>query len=70
MVREKNMPIITVELRRGRSLDQRREFAKRVTDAAVDTLDAKRERVRIRFIEFEKEEVARGGVLMSDESPG
>lgn len=63
------MPIINVELRKGRSLDQRRAFAKRVTDAAVEELGAKRERVRIRFMEFEKEEVARGGVLMCDEPP-
>ncbi len=61
------MPIITVELRKGRSLDQKREFARRVTDAAEEALDGIRDRVRIRFVEFEKDEVARGGVLMSDE---
>ena len=60
------MPNITVELLSGRTLDQRREFAEAVTAAAVDVLKAKREAVRIRFAEIEKQDVANGGVLESD----
>jgi 4-oxalocrotonate tautomerase len=61
------MPNITVELLAGRTLDQRREFAQAVTDAAVDILKARRQDVRIRFDEIEKIDVANGGVLKADE---
>lgn len=60
------MPIIRVDIREGRSIDQKRAFAERVTAAAVEELDAKQERVRIRFDEFSPDEVALGGALMSD----
>jgi 4-oxalocrotonate tautomerase len=61
------MPNITVELLSGRTLDQRREFAQAVTDAAVDILKARRQDVRILFQEIEKTDVANGGVLKADE---
>ncbi|GAT66886.1 4-oxalocrotonate tautomerase [Planomonospora sphaerica] len=63
---EADMPNITVELLSGRTLDQRREFAAAVTEAAVDVLKARREAVRILFTEIEKSDVANGGVLESD----
>jgi 4-oxalocrotonate tautomerase len=60
------MPNITVELLSGRTLDQRREFAEAVTAAAVDILKARRASVRIRFDEIERQDVANGGTLESD----
>ena len=60
------MPNITVELLSGRTMDQRREFAAAVTAAAVDVLKAKREAIRILFVEIEKSDVANGGTLESD----
>jgi 4-oxalocrotonate tautomerase len=63
------MPNITVELLSGRTLDQRRDFAAAVTNAAVEILNAKLETVRIRFDEIEKEDVANAGVLESDRHP-
>lgn len=60
------MPNITVELLSGRTLDQRREFARAVTDAAINILKAKPEMVRIQFDEIEKSDVAYAGVLESD----
>lgn len=60
------MPNITVELLSGRELDQRRRFAAAVTDAAVEILNARRESVRIRFDEIEREDVANAGELESD----
>ena len=60
------MPNITVELLSGRTLDQRREFAQAVTDAAVNILKAREGAVRILFTEIEKSDVANGGVLESD----
>jgi 4-oxalocrotonate tautomerase len=61
------VPNITVELLSGRTLDQRREFAAAVTQAAVDILNAKRASVRIRFDELEREDVANAGLLESDQ---
>lgn len=61
------MPNITVELLRGRTVDQRREFADAVTADAVQILGARRQDVRIVFTEFAADEVANGGVLALDD---
>ncbi|MEV4411490.1 tautomerase family protein [Catellatospora sp. NPDC049609] len=60
------MPNITVELLRGRTLDQRREFAEAVTAQAVALLGANRQDVRILFVEIGDDLVAKGGVLAVD----
>lgn len=60
------MPNITVELLAGRTIDQKREFVAAVTEAAVRTLGAKPESVRIRLDEIEAWEVANGGTLEAD----
>jgi 4-oxalocrotonate tautomerase len=60
------MPFIRVEILKGRTLDQRREFARRVTEAAVETLNTTPDRVRITFQELDPTELARGGKLASD----
>ncbi|MGH2598576.1 MAG: tautomerase family protein, partial [Dehalococcoidia bacterium] len=62
------MPIITVELKTGRTLEQRAAFARAVTRAAVEHLDAVPDRVRIRFDEFATDAVAQGGALMSEQA--
>ena len=62
------MPNISIELFEGRSVDEKRELAAKVTDAVVDTLKVKREIVRIKFINLNKQDVARGGTLISDQS--
>jgi 4-oxalocrotonate tautomerase len=62
------MPSITVQLLRGRSIDQKRAFAVAVTDAAVEKLGARPGDVRIAFEHIEPDDVANGGVLASDDS--
>ncbi len=64
------MPFISVEILEGRSIDQRRQFAREVTRAAVDCLGAKPEKVRVRFVELKPHDLARNGVLVLDENPG
>lgn len=61
------MPNITVELLRGRTVDQRREFAKAVADSAVEILGARRQDVRMVFQEITPDIVANGGVLASED---
>lgn len=61
------MPNITVELLRGRTLQQRRDFAEAVADSAVEILGARRQDVRMVFTELTADSVANGGVLASED---
>jgi 4-oxalocrotonate tautomerase len=62
------MPNITVELLKGRTMEQHREFVRRVTEDAVECLNARRESVRILLVEIDPSDVANGGVLKADEA--
>lgn len=65
--RREEMPNITVELLQGRTLEQRRDFAKAVAESAVEILGARRQDVRMVFSEITPDIVANGGVLASDD---
>ena len=60
------MPILQVELIKGRTTEQKRAMADKVTKALVETVNCKAEDVRIIIREMEKEDYATGGVLFSD----
>lgn len=60
------MPFIRVELLAGRTLDQRRAFARAVTLAACEHLETEPQSVRIVFAELDGSDLARGGVLNCD----
>lgn len=60
------MPIVTVNIARGRTIDQKRSLVKAVTQAVVSTLDVKPEWVTVLINEHERENWATGGVLHSD----
>ena len=62
------MPSITIQLLRGRTIEQKRAFAAALTDVAVETLGARREDVRIAFEHIEPEDVSNGGVLAVDDA--
>jgi 4-oxalocrotonate tautomerase len=62
------MPNITVELLAGRSLEQRRAFARAVADNAVEILGARLQDVRMVFTEITGDDVANGGVLASEDA--
>lgn len=61
------MPNITIELLRGRTVDQRRAFAQAVADSAVELLGARRQDVRMVFTEITPDVVANGGILASED---
>lgn len=65
-IEEEQMPSITVEAFEGRTLDQRRELAKAITEAVVRIYKAPPEAVRILFREHKRQDVARGGKLECD----
>ncbi|MDI9332005.1 MAG: 4-oxalocrotonate tautomerase [Alphaproteobacteria bacterium] len=60
------MPTIHVELFEGRTLEQKRAYAKALTEATVQTLGSKPEAVEIIFTDIKKHDWATGGVLWSD----
>lgn len=60
------MPNISIEIFEGRTLEQRRELVRRITDAATDVLGIDPSGVRITWFEIQRQDLARGGKLFSD----
>lgn len=60
------MPNVTIDFLKGRTIEQKREMAKRVTDAIVQTLNCKPEAVQIIMHELSKDQLANGGELRID----
>jgi 4-oxalocrotonate tautomerase len=60
------MPTINVQLFEGRTLEQKRAFAKAVTEAACSTLNCTPESVDVLIQEMKKEDWATAGKLWSD----
>jgi len=61
------MPIIQVNLFKGRTVEQKRKLVTAMTDAVVNSLGSKREDVRIILREMEKQDYAIAGKLSCDE---
>ncbi len=60
------MPHVQVTLLKGRTSEQKRRIAERITDALEQEGKTPREGIVITFVEVEKDSYARGGVLMLD----
>jgi len=60
------MPHIQVTMLKGRTTEQKRKLAKRLTDAMVEEAGAARDAVTVAIVEVEKEDFARGGTLIAD----
>ncbi|MFW6149668.1 MAG: 2-hydroxymuconate tautomerase [Atribacterota bacterium] len=60
------MPILQMEILKGRTLDQKRKMVKKVTDAVTETLNCPKEAVRIIIREMESENFSVGGDLKVD----
>ena len=60
------MPNVTIDFLEGRTIEQKREMATRVTDAIVQTLNCKPEAVQIIMHELSKDQLANGGELRID----
>ncbi|HER24322.1 MAG TPA: 4-oxalocrotonate tautomerase [Candidatus Atribacteria bacterium] len=60
------MPILQVELLKGRTVQQKREMVRKVTDAITETLNCPKEAVRIIIREMEFEDFAHAGILKVD----
>jgi 4-oxalocrotonate tautomerase len=60
------MPMVQVTMLEGRTAEQKRKVAQRITDVLVEEANAKREAIMIAFHEVSRESYASGGVLMAD----
>ncbi|MFZ0772772.1 MAG: 2-hydroxymuconate tautomerase [Candidatus Sulfotelmatobacter sp.] len=60
------MPMVQITMLQGRSAEQKRKIAKRVTDVLVEEAGARREAIIVAFHEVSKESYASGGELMVD----
>lgn len=60
------MPIVHIDIKKGRTVEQKRAMVKEVTKAIAETLDAKESAIRIVINEMEKENFAVSGVLDCD----
>ncbi|MEX2548026.1 MAG: 4-oxalocrotonate tautomerase family protein [Chloroflexota bacterium] len=64
------MPRLIVQQIEGRSVEQKRELARRLTDTVVDILNVDPETVTVFIEEVPPENFARGGVLAVDRRAG
>jgi len=60
------MPLVQITMLEGRSAEQKRKLAQRITDVLVEEAGARREAIVVAFHEVSKESYASGGVLMAD----
>ena len=60
------MPLVQITMLTGRTADQKRKLAARITEAMIEEAGARREAVVVTFLEVERESYASGGVLMAD----
>lgn len=61
------MPITIVNIKKGRTVAQKREMVKRMTQVLCETMDVKPQSVRIIINEMENENFAIGGTLVCDD---
>jgi 4-oxalocrotonate tautomerase len=60
------MPIVTIDLVEGRTIEQKRELAKRITDAIVELLKTTPDQVTIVYRDGPRNNFAKAGALLSD----
>ena len=60
------MPMVQITMLAGRTAEQKRKLAQRITDVLVEEGGARREAIIVAFHEVSKESYASGGVLMAD----
>lgn len=60
------MPTITVQAIEGRSLDQKRQLVRAITDGVVSAFSVAPESVTVVIEEIRREHLAKAGVLAAD----
>ncbi len=62
------MPIIQITLAEGRTPEQKKAVAEKVTDVLVQELNVSPDSITVFLYELSKDHIARGGVLLSEQS--
>jgi len=60
------MPIVQIDMIEGRTVEQKRELVKRVTEAICETANCPAEAVTIVIRDAAKHHIAKAGILMLD----
>jgi 4-oxalocrotonate tautomerase len=60
------MPLVTIKVLEGRTVEQKRGLAKDVTDAIANNIGCPPEAVMIDIVDLKAENVSQGGKLFSD----
>jgi len=60
------MPQVKIVMLEGRTTEQKRKVAKRITDVLVEDANANRDAISISFVEVSAENYASGGLLIAD----
>jgi 4-oxalocrotonate tautomerase len=60
------MPLVQITMLSGRTTEQKRKLAQRITDVIVEEAGASRDAVIVAFHEVSKESYASAGVLIAD----
>jgi 4-oxalocrotonate tautomerase len=60
------MPMVQITMLAGRTAEQKRKLAQRITDVLVEEGGARREAIIVAFHEVSQESYASGGVLLAD----
>jgi 4-oxalocrotonate tautomerase len=67
---EDHMPVVTVQLWEGRTLEEKRRLVRAITDAMVEHAHARPDGLHVILQEIPKENWARAGVLGVDRTDG
>lgn len=60
------MPFVTIEMVEGRTLEQKRELAEKITQVVAETVNVPPERVYVFIEDLKKENFAQAGKLLID----
>lgn len=61
------MPIVTVNIKEGRTVEQKRAMVAKMTDVICETMEVKPPQVRIIINEMKNENFAIAGILICDD---
>jgi len=60
------MPTIQITMLKGRTIEQKRKIVERISDVIAEEAKTPKEGVVVTIVEIDREDYARGGVLMAD----
>ncbi len=60
------MPIVNIDWLEGRTVEQKREVARRITEALVEVVSCPPEAVTVIFTDHPRHDIAKAGELLSD----